>query len=111
MFWRQHGQRIHGASDQQQWRHSRRQQQEQQRHHMRPEQNTAVAKHMRVLDMAAGHLDAGNLKAAFHASARTWHPDLHEGEDKKVAEARFKEALQSHEALRTYLDTNRVPDT
>lgn len=37
------------------------------------------------------------------------HPDLHEGEGKKAAEAKFKEALQSHDALRTYLATSRLP--
>lgn len=39
------------------------------------------------------------------------HPDLHEGKGKKVAEARFKEALHSHDALRSYLATSRLPST
>jgi len=42
---------------------------------------------------------ADELKRAYRQQALKWHPDRHQGEEKKTAEAKFKEINQAYEVL------------
>jgi DnaJ-class molecular chaperone len=37
------------------------------------------------------------------------HPDLHEGDSKKVAEAKFKEASEAYDVLHAHMARSRMP--
>ncbi len=39
------------------------------------------------------------IKAAYRKLARKWHPDLHSGKDKQLAEEKFKQINEAHEVL------------
>lgn len=51
-----------------------------------------------VLGVAKG-ASAEELKAAYRKSALQWHPDRHQGEDKKKAEEKFKEINEAYQVL------------
>lgn len=40
------------------------------------------------------------IKTAYRKAARKWHPDLHEGKDKEVAEGKIKEINEAYEVLK-----------
>ena len=43
--------------------------------------------------------DADQIKSAYRALARTWHPDVHKEEGKQEAEERFKKISEAYEVL------------
>lgn len=43
--------------------------------------------------------DLKKIKAAYRKLARQWHPDLHSGSDKEIAEEKFKQINEAYEVL------------
>ena len=52
----------------------------------------------RVLGVAQG-ASQRQIKEAFRMAAKEWHPDVHQGAAKKLAEERFKQIQQAYQAL------------
>ncbi|KAG0565634.1 hypothetical protein KC19_7G003000 [Ceratodon purpureus] len=52
---------------------------------------------------SAGPLTLEELKLAFRQCALTWHPDRHDGDQKLVAEAKFKRVGEAYRTLRGLL--------
>jgi len=58
-----------------------------------------LRRHRQTLGIKSDRPSPEEVKKAYHVMAMKWHPDRHQGDDKKEAEARFKTISEAYTAL------------